>query len=116
VQKINVHEGELATNDPKTPCMQIVSNTPLFVEVDLLVQDAKNLKLKQKLDVRYADETKWHEAEIIFFNPVANAAAGTQRVRLQMNNSEQFRSGLQVDVALSDPSHQKDVAAAVPAR
>ncbi len=41
VQKINVHEGELATNDPKTPCMQIVANEPLYVEVDLPVASAR---------------------------------------------------------------------------
>lgn len=114
VQKINVHDGELATNDPKTPCIQIVKNQPLFVEVDLPIASAKNLKLNQKLDVKYTDETKWREAELIFFNPVANAAAATQRVRLRMDNPENFRSGYQVDVTPTDPAHdrKKDVAVA----
>jgi len=118
VQKINVHDGELATNDPKTPCIQIVLNQPLSVDIDLPVAAAKTLKLNQKMDVRYSDETKWRPAEISFFNPVANAAAGTQRIRLSLDNPENMRSGLQVEVTPFDPAHdrKKDVAAIVPAR
>lgn len=119
VQKINVHEGELATNDPKTPCIQIVLNEPLYVEVDVPVSAAAAFQLKQKMDVRYSGEDKWHSADLIFLNPVANAAAGTQRVRLQMDNPNHLRSGLQVEVAPADPKHEHDgkgVAVAVPAR
>ncbi|HET6247562.1 MAG TPA: efflux RND transporter periplasmic adaptor subunit [Tepidisphaeraceae bacterium] len=119
VQKINVHEGELATNDPKTPCIQIVLNEPLYVEVDIPVATAAGLALKQKMDVRYAGDDKWHVADIIFFNPVASAAAGTQRIRLQMENPSHMRSGMQVEVGPFDPKHAhdaKDVAVAVPAR
>ena len=119
VQKINVHEGELATNDPKTPCIQIVLNEPLYVEVDVPVKDAATFVLKQKMDVRYPGEEKWHAADIIFLNPVANAAAGTQRIRLQMDNPNHLRSGLQVEVAPLDPKHEHDakgVAVAEPGR
>jgi len=118
VQKINVHDGELATNDPKTPCIQIVLNQPLSVEVDMPVSNSAGLKAKQKMDVRYLDESKWREAEISFLNPVANAAAGTQRIRLSLDNPENMRSGLQVEVTPFDPAHdrKKDVAVAQPAR
>jgi RND family efflux transporter MFP subunit len=119
VQKINVHEGELATNDPKTPCVQIVLNEPLYVEIDIPVEAAAKLQLKQKMDVRYQGEAKWHSAEIIYFNPVASAAAGTQRIRMQLDNPNHLRSGLQVEVAASDPKHEHDdkgVAVAEPGR
>ena len=111
VQKINVHEGELATNDPKTPCMTIVLNEPLYVEVDIPVSQAKGLSLHNKLEVRYSGEKEWHAAELIYFNPVANAAAGTQRIRLQLDNPDHVRSGLQVEVKLGE-----NVAVAAPAR
>lgn len=111
VQKINVHDGELATNDPKTPCMTIVLNQPLYVEVDVPVSAAKSLALHQTIDVRYAEENQWHPAELIYFNPVANAAAGTQRIRLQLENPSNMRSGLQVEVKIGEK-----VAVAQPAR
>jgi RND family efflux transporter MFP subunit len=119
VQKINVHDGELATNDPKTPCMQIVSNEPLYVEIYLPVAEAARLQLKQAMDVRYLDlpsDNKWHEAQIIFFNPVSDARASTQLVRLQLENPNHLRSGVQMEVAPSDPKHEKAVAIAAPAR
>jgi RND family efflux transporter MFP subunit len=111
VQKINVHAGELATNDPKTPCMMIVLNEPLYVEVDVPVGIANSLAIKQKVDVRYATDQPWLSAELIYFNPVANAAAGTQRIRLQLDNPTNLRSGLQVEVKLGEK-----VAVAEPAR
>lgn len=102
VQKVNVHEGELATNDPKTPCMQVVLNEPLYVEFDPPVSIAKTFTLHQKLEVKYAGDTDWQPAEVIYFNPVANAAAGSQRVRLQLDNAPHARSGLQIEVKLAD--------------
>ena len=119
VEKINVHEGELATNDPKTPCMQVISNEPLYLEVDLPVAAAAGLQLEQKLDARYLElptETKWHEAKIIFFPPRADPKSSTQRVRLQLDNPNHLRSGVQMEVAMPDPKHEKAVAAAAPAR
>jgi RND family efflux transporter MFP subunit len=107
VQKINVHEGELATNDPKTPCLQLVLNTPIWVEVDLPVADAKTLKKGQIMEVKYTDETVWEKAPIIYLNPMASAASGTQRVRLELANPRQLRSGLQIEVR---PIDQKAVA------
>ena len=116
VQKINVHEGELATNDPKTPCIQVVQNEPLYVEVDVPVNVAKELEIGQPMDVRYFSDTKWQATKIIYFNPVSNAAAGMQRVRLQMENPNHLRAGLQVEVAPHDPAHDKGVAVVQPGR
>jgi multidrug efflux pump subunit AcrA (membrane-fusion protein) len=119
VQKVNVHEGELATNDPKTPCLQVVSNDPLYVEVDVPVAVAATMQLNQPMDVRYLDlpsEAKWMPAKIVFFNPVADARAGTQHIRLELANSNHLRSGVQMEVAPPDAKHEKAVAAAAPAR
>lgn len=119
VQKINVHDGELATNDPKTPCIIIVKNDPLWVEVDIPVADAKTFqgrdpkapKTETIMEARYLDEAQWADAPVIYINPVANAAAGTQRVRLELLNPRKLRSGLQVEVRLKG---QKGVAGALP--
>ncbi|MDB5290285.1 MAG: secretion protein HlyD [Phycisphaerales bacterium] len=103
VQKINVHEGELATNDPKTPCINVVLNEPLYVEVESIpTAAAKNLQLGQKLAVRYDDEQAWQTAEIVYFDPVANAGSDTQHIRLQMTNPEHKRSGYHMEVKLGE--------------
>jgi RND family efflux transporter MFP subunit len=102
VQRINVHEGELATNDPKTPCLQVVLNEPLYVEVDLPVALTQSLQLKQALKVRYVTEDKWQDAKIIYFNPVGTGGAATQHVRLELANAEHGRSGRPVDVKLGE--------------
>jgi len=105
VQQINVHEGELSANDPKTPVMTIVNNEPLFVEVDVPASVAKPLQVHEKLEVRYEDEpaNTWTPAEIIFLNPVANSTTRepTQRVRLQLDNPNHLRSGMNVVVKLN---------------
>jgi RND family efflux transporter MFP subunit len=111
VQKINVHPGELATNDPKTPCMMIVLNQPLYVEVDVPVGIANTMTLHQKIEVRYPGDNAWLTGDLIYFNPVANAAAGSQRIRLELANPTNMRSGLQVEVKLGEK-----VATAAPAR
>lgn len=102
VQKINVHEGELATNDPKTPCLQVVLNEPLYVEVDLPVALAQTLQPNQTLKVRYTTEDKWMDAKIIYFNPVGTGGAATQHVRLELANAVNGRSGRPVDVKLGE--------------
>jgi len=106
VQQINIHEGELASNDPKGPVMSIVTNQPLYVEVYMPATVAKSLKPNQKLKVHYADEhtNQWVDAEIIFFNPVANATTATssQSVRLQLDNAQSMRAGMHVLVKLPE--------------
>lgn len=104
VQQINVHEGELASNDPKGPVMSIVTNQPLYVEVYMPATVAKSFKVGQKLQVRYTDEhtDQWTNAEIVLLNPVANATTATssQSVRLQLENTEGMRAGMHVLVKL----------------
>jgi len=106
VQQINIHEGELASNDPKAPVMSIVTNQPLYVEVYMPATVAKSFKPGQKLQVRYTDEhtDKWTNAEIVLLNPVANATTATssQSVRLQLENTEGMRAGMHVLVKLPE--------------
>ena len=104
VQQINIHEGELASNDPKAPVMNIVTIQPLYVEVYMPATVAKSLKPHQKLQVHYADEhtDRWTDAEIVLLNPVANPSTeiSSQSVRLQLENTEGMRAGMHVLVKL----------------
>jgi multidrug efflux pump subunit AcrA (membrane-fusion protein) len=111
VQAINIHEGELSSNDPKTPVISVVTNDPIYVEVDLPISEARHLKLHQKVPVQYEDDSNWQTAEIILVSPVANAMAHSQKVRLQLANPENLSAGLGVSVKLVEK-----VAAAASAR
>jgi len=103
VQAINVHEGELTTNDPKTPVIEMVKNSPLFIEIDLPIKIADGLKLNQKLQVRYDDpKATPMTAEIVFFKPTADPATQQQHIRLQMDNPDQVRAGHVVMVKVGD--------------
>ena len=96
VSKINTHVGEAPAGDK--PAMTVVQNDPLWVDVDLPATQVKSLKIGHTLDVRYNDEDRWVSAKVIFIAPVADARAGTEKVRLEMLNPEHRNSGLQVQV------------------
>ena len=102
VEEINTHEGELANSDSQHPTLTVVQNTTLYVEVDIPADVVKKLQLKQPLQVRYRDEDKWREATIHFIRPEADPQSNFEHVQLEMANSEDRRSGLQVLVKLPD--------------
>lgn len=88
-----VREGE--------PVVEVVKLDPLYVELKLLdVAVARKLRKGQPMQVRYRGEegAAWAAATVDFIAPVANAAAGTQYVRLSMPNPEGRSAGLNVEV------------------
>lgn len=108
VKKVDADLGE--TGDPQKPAMVVVSNSPLWVKVDMESAKAKNLQLGAPFLVRYADESEWQPAKVIFLDPVVDAASDTRIVRLEMDNQANRPSGLQVYVK---PAPQGAAAAAV---
>lgn len=100
VKKLEAGPGEIV--DPQKPAVVLVSNNPLWVKLDLPTAQSKALKEGQKLQVRYADEQKWREAVVIFMDPVVNASADQQFVRLEMPNTDGQASGQQVFVKLPE--------------
>ena len=100
VRKVESAVGEVA--DPQKPSIIVVKNNPLKVATDLPTTVANGLKLGQSLQVRYADGKKWHEAKIIYFDPFANAGAGTQLVHLELPNPEGRRAGMDMVIKLPD--------------
>ena len=59
-----------------------------------------HLHLGDKLEVKYPDETEWHEAAVTFRAPVVDAASDTQLVKLTLPNPTNRDSGLQIQVQL----------------
>jgi RND family efflux transporter MFP subunit len=92
VQKIDTQEGEVI--DPQRPAITVVRNDPLWVEARIPTARAQNLKMGQTLDVYYEGENQPRKAQIIYFDPVADAGVSRQIVRLAMPNPENRPSGM----------------------
>lgn len=105
VEKVNVGGGELSDQARQDGAVVVVKNDPLYVEVrDLNTRQVAMLKLGEKLRVRYADDVSgnWHDAEIFFFAPVADAASDTRLIKLRLPNPSGRAAGLQLMVRLPD--------------
>lgn len=98
VRKVESGVGEVA--DPQKPSIIIVQNDPLKVQTKLPTSITDGMKLGQKLQVRYRDEKEWRDAEIIYFDPVADASSGTQLIQLKLPNPQGRRAGMDMVVKL----------------
>lgn len=98
VESIDVSVGEVT--DPQKPCMSVVQNDPLWVEFYLPTTQSLKLKVGQSMDVKYDGEGQWSAAKLIYRAPVADAASGMQKLRLELKNAENKDTGLQVQVKL----------------
>lgn len=103
VEDVLVREGEII--DPSKGAVIVVRNDPLWVEVHLPVSFSQKLKIGQPLAVVYPDDPQQYMGKIIYFNPFADAASGTQMLRLELPNPQGRPSGLQVQVQVP-PSAQ----------
>jgi RND family efflux transporter MFP subunit len=100
VEQIELEVGDMT--DPQKPCITVVQNDPLKVEFFIPVPQAQKLKVGQELQVRYPGEEQWTAAKVAFKAPVAETASDTQKVGLEMANSQNRDAGLQVQVKLPD--------------
>ena len=98
VETIEVSVGEVT--DPQKPVMTVVKNDPLWVEFFLPTVQSSKLKVGQQLEVAYPGTNQWQGAKIIYKAPVADAASDTQKMRLEMPNTQGIDTGLQVIVRL----------------
>lgn len=96
VRSIEVEEGEVI--DPQRPAITVVRNDPLWIMARVPTHRALGLKLGQQLDVYYKGEPDARKAEVIYFDPIADAASNFQTVRLAMPNGDNRPSGMVVDV------------------
>ena len=103
VERIEIWEGEVC--DPSKPAIIVVKNDPQYVVIrQLKTAQVAQLKVGQTLDVRLKGDAKaeWTPAKIWYISPVADAAAGTQLVKLEMPNPDNRATGLEVEVKLPD--------------
>jgi multidrug efflux pump subunit AcrA (membrane-fusion protein) len=116
VERIEVAPGEMT--NPEQPLIWIVKNDPLEIELHLPAAAAGRLKLGDKMEVRYPDETAWKTAAVSYLSPVVNSKGGTREIRLQMPNPELRETGLQIIAKVPDVAGggAAETAAAVPAR
>jgi RND family efflux transporter MFP subunit len=96
VEEILVKEGEVL--DPQKPAIVVVKLDVLWVETSLPVEVTANLKHGQELDVTYGPGLKPTKAKVFYMNPVADAGANEQLVRLELPNPENRRAGMNVTV------------------
>jgi hypothetical protein len=85
----------------------VVKNDPLYVEVrELRTSQVAQLKLGQKLQVRYEDDAdkpeNWQEAEIFYFDPVADTSVDARLFKLRLANPTGRPAGLRMVVRLPD--------------
>ena len=101
VKEINIQEGEVV--DPNKPdgAITLVTNNPLWVEVKVSSVQAINLKLGDMAIVAYQNSPNdWFKAKVIYLDPEVDAASDKETVRLEVNNDDNTRSGLWVNVKL----------------
>ena len=103
VQKIVAHVGEWADPQNKEGAIVVVNNDPLYVEVrELTTRQVAMLKHGQKLQVKYADDpaAQWQDAEIFYFDPVADPTTDQRLFKLKLPNPQGKEAGLHVVVKL----------------
>lgn len=110
VQDVVMKAGEIC--DPQKPVLVVVQNDPLWVDVHVPTRQAlalwaqeRKTGQKPKVQVLYKDlDEAPVEATVIFYDPLADASAGVQRVRLELPNPDDKPAGLQVLVKVPQPN------------
>jgi len=98
VETIDTSVGEIT--DPQKPVLSVVQNDPVWIEFYLPVGQAQKLKVGQTVEVKYIEDAQFQPAKMIYRAPVANAQADMQKIRLEMANTANKDTGLQVSVKL----------------
>ncbi len=112
VERVEFHEGEVAVPDPTKPCLTLVKNDILWIQVNMSIKKAQKLKMGQIVLVRYPGEKGTQEAKFWYRAPIANPGSDTQLVKFEMTNPNGMDSGLPIFVKIVDA----DKAAAAAAR
>jgi RND family efflux transporter MFP subunit len=105
VRDVIVKPGEQV--DETKPVVEIVKMDPLYVECKLIdTATVQKLKLGDKVQVKYADESRWREATVESIDPNADSRTTTHPFRLSLPNPEGRNAGLRVEIQL--PSNVAD--------
>ena len=99
IRDVIVKPGEQV--DETKPVVEVVKMDPLYVEVKLIdTATVQKLKLGDKVQVKYADETRWREAVVESIDPNADSRTTTHPFRLSLPNPEGRNAGLRVEIQL----------------
>lgn len=102
VEKVNVQPGEAVDAGKADGAITLVVNTPLWVEMHLPTRQSAGLKVGDTLSLTYAEDAAAAplSGKVIFKDPIADAASGTQTVRLELANDQEKPAGLLVNVTI----------------
>jgi RND family efflux transporter MFP subunit len=98
VQDLSVELGEVIDPNRQAGALVLVNNDPLNIEVWIPSEISTSLKLGQMLEVQDSRGRAAGKGTIIFLDPVVDASADRQRVRLELPNPLGKPAGLQVEV------------------
>jgi len=98
VQDLSVELGEVIDPNRQAGAIVIVNNDPLLVEVYIPSEVSLTMKEGQVLDIQDPHGRAVGKGKVIFLDPVVDASADRQRVRLEMANPSGKPAGLQVEV------------------
>jgi multidrug efflux pump subunit AcrA (membrane-fusion protein) len=103
VLKITANLGEASGPQSQDGAITIVDNSTLWIDVpELPTHMVDQLKMDQVLEVKYAQDTQWQKAKVIYFAPEADPGGQTRMFRLELANANNAASGQQVSVKLPD--------------
>ncbi len=100
VEKVDVKVGESV--DGLAEVVRIVRTDPLWVDVHVPLENARALTVGQSANVFFqGGDQEVAEGTIVFVSSVADAASGTQRVRIEVPNKANRPAGEHVSVVFS---------------
>ncbi|MHC4221726.1 MAG: efflux RND transporter periplasmic adaptor subunit [Planctomycetota bacterium] len=97
VEQLFIEAGESVNGLDEV--IRIVKIDPLWVDVPVPLNKAKNLKLEQAVKIKFSlDNQLTTDAKIIYIAAVSDAASGTLTVRIEVPNSARRQAGEHVSV------------------
>jgi multidrug efflux system membrane fusion protein len=97
--------------DSNTQAIRVVNIDPLWIDVPMNVNHTKNLKVGDKMKIKYLNEQGGiSEAEITNIASTVDSASDTQLIRLQMANPGKRPAGERVEVIVGEPTPVKPAA------
>lgn len=98
IEEITVDKGESVK--ALSPVVRMVTINPLLIDVAVPVSEAKLLKSKQQVSVKYSDGTV-ADGYVENISSVADAAAATLRVRVKASNPTNRPAGERITVSFT---------------
>ncbi len=104
VAETMIHVGEV-TDGQNMKVMRVVQLDPLWLEVEVPVAQARQLKPADPAQVYFADsDKKTRPGKVALIFPVGNSGSSTIKVRVEVPNPEKLQSGENVQVTFGPSS------------